>query len=331
MSRAVFLIDRMMGWVGLDGRSFIALLSSYACAIPGMMATRNIPDPRNRITTILIAPFMTCSARLPVYTVLIAAFIPSRSILYVFNLQGLVMLGLYLVGALSAFLVANILRRGLMSGRTLPFYIELPSYRWPTFGLLLRNILEPVVRFLKRAGTVILAAAIVLWFLLNFPNTPIPPEVQKAGKMAESNYRIDHSYAAMIGKQIEPVIAPLGFDWRIGIGLIASLAAREVLITTMAQVYSVKADEDEERRKLSQYLSRELKPPGYQGDNFIYSLAVALALLAFFVYALQCVSTLAVMRRETGQWKWPIFAFVGMLALAYLAAFVVFRVTILFA
>ena len=326
MSRAAFLIDRLMGSVGLDGRSFVSMLSSYACAIPGIMATRGIPDPKNRLVTILVAPLMTCSARLPVYALLIAAFIPATTI-GIFNLQGLVLLGLYLLGALSGLILAWFLRRGPLRGSTLPFYIELPPYRLPSLLTVFRGVWTPVMRFVRRAGTIILLASIVLWFLLNFPTVKVPASVQSKGEQAISSYQLENSYAAMMGKTIEPLIAPLGFDWRVGIGLVASLAASEVIVATMAQTYAVKAT-DENTKALQQVLPRYLRPPGSQKDDPVESLAVALSLLIFFVFALQCVSTLAVMKKETGSWKWPLISFSSLLLFAYSASFLTFRLTL---
>lgn len=325
MSRAVFLVDRLMGRVGLDGRSFVAMLSSYACAVPGIMAARNIPDQRNRLTTILVAPLMTCSARLPVYTLLIAAFVPATTY-GIFQLQGLVMLGLYLLGGFSGMLLAWFLRKGPLRGSTMPFYIELPPYRIPTVLAVLRAVWVPVWRFLKRAGTLILAASIILWFVLNFPQVKVPAAVAKKGKQAVASYQIERSYAAYVGKTFEPALAPLGFDWRIGIGLVASLAAREVVVATLAQTYAVQAT-DENTKDLEKVLKVQLKPPGSKGKNPIESLAVALSLLIFFVFALQCTSTLAVMVKETGSWKWPAISFTGLLATAYVASFVTFQLT----
>lgn len=323
MSRAVFVIDRVMSWLGLDGRSFVALLSSYACAIPGIMAARSIPDFRQRLTTILVAPFMTCAARLPVYTLLIAAFVPSRTFLGFLNLQGLVMLGLYLLGALTALTAATVLRRGPLAGNSMPFYVELPPYRWPTAKVLWMGVWFPVRRFLKRAGTVILAASLILWVLLNFPATPVP--TGPSGSLQTPS--IDSSFGAGLGKALEPVFAPIGFDWKVTVGLIGSLAAREVIVSTLAMVYAVEDDED----AMSDAMRTRLGPPGVESPSFAQRLAVALSLLVFFVFALQCVSTLAVMRRETGSWRYPAIAFGGMFVLAYAASFVTFHLTLLLA
>ena len=325
MSRAVFVIDRLMRVVGLDGRAFVALLSSHACAIPGIMATRTMPDFRQRLTTIMVSPLMTCSARLPVYTLIIAAFIPSRSIFGFFNLQGLVMLGLYLVGAFSAMVAATILRRGPFAGQSMPFFVEIPPYRWPTLKSLWGGVWSPVSRFLKRAGTVILLVSMLLWALLAFPGVEVPPGVQQQGEAEAQAYRLERSLAGRLGKLIEPVFEPIGFDWRISIGLVASLAAREVVVATLAQVYS--AGVDEEDTSLPGILREQLSAPN--GDSSDRAkLAVALSLLTFFVFALQCVSTMAIMRRETGSWKLPVLAFLGLFLVAYGASFLVYSLAL---
>ncbi|HEX9794837.1 MAG TPA: ferrous iron transporter B [Planctomycetota bacterium] len=318
MARAAFVIDRLMGWVGLEGRCFIALLSSYACAVPGILATRSIPSPRDRLATILVAPLTTCSARLPVYALLITAFVPARPVLGPFTLQGLTLMGLYFLGATSALLFAALFKRGLLRGASMPFYLELPPYRFPSFMAVGVQVWRRVKLFLRRAGTVILAASVILWFLLNFPRTAAP-----AGASANEARQsvIENSLAADLGHAMEPVFAPLGFDWRIDIGLIGSFAAREVMVATLAQVYAY-SGEDDDTAGLGIILRRTDpatgKPP--------LDLPGALALLVFFVYALQCVSTLAVMRRETGGWKWPVFAFGYMFVAAWSLAFAVHEV-----
>lgn len=327
MSRAVFLIDRMMGWVGLDGRSFVAWLSSYACAIPGIMAARSIPDPRNRLSTILVSPFMTCSARIPVYTLLIAAFVPSQRVLGILNLQGLVMMGLYFLGASTALIAATFLRRGLLRGRTVPFYVELPPYRMPTLRTMLRGVWSPVYRFIRRAGTIILLASLLLWVLLSFPRVEIPSSVATQGEQAVASYQLQHSAAGQIGRLIEPVFEPLGFDWKVTVGLVASLAAREVIVATLGQIYATETEADN-LSQLSQILPTQLQTTHTGPEANAYSLATALSLLIFFVFALQCVSTLAVMRRETGSIAWPVAAFLFMFILAYSASFLTYRLTI---
>jgi ferrous iron transport protein B len=316
MARAAFVVDRVMGRVGLEGRAFVALLSSYACAIPGIMATRTIPSPRDRLVTILVAPLMTCSARLPVYVLLIGAFVPAEAVIGPIGLQGLVMLGLYLLGATSALLVAAVLKRLLLPGEGLPFSMELPSYRVPTFALWANQVWRSVSAFLRRAGTIILATSIVLWALLTFPRVEAPSGLTHE---QSQRYALENSYAGRLGHAIEPAIAPIGFDWKIGVGLVASLAAREVIVATLAQIYA-SADED---ASLRDAIRRDVDP---ETGKATFSPATVASLLVFFVFALQCMSTLAVMRRETNSWRWPAFAFGYLLGLAYFASFVTYRV-----
>ncbi len=316
MARAAFVIDRLMGWVGLEGRSFVALLSSFACAIPGIMATRTIPSPRDRLVTILVSPLMTCSARLPVYALLIAAFVPARDVVGPLGLQGLVLLGLYLGGALTALAVAAIFKRSLFRGEGLPFYMELPPYRIPTLKLIATQVWGGARGFLKRAGTVILLVAVVLWVLLNVPQVEAPAGL---GEEAARSYAMERSVAGRIGHAIEPVLAPLGFDWKIGVGLLASLAAREVIVATLAQVYAA-TDED---ASLREAIRADQRP---DGSGPVFGPATVASLLVFYVFALQCMATLAVIRRETNSWRWPAFAFAYLLALAYGASYLTHRV-----
>jgi ferrous iron transport protein B len=318
MARAAFVVDRVMGWVGLQGRCFLSLLSSYACAIPGIMAARTIGSPRDRLATILVAPFMTCSARLPVYTLLIAAFVPAREILGPFGLQGLVLLGLYLLGTLTALLTAGVLKSTMLRGTPSRFYMELPPYRMPTLRLLASQVWGSARAFLRRAGTIILLASVVLWGLLSFPRVPSEPGRPAA---EQARVQLEASFAARVGRAIEPAIEPLGFDWKIGVGLVASLAAREVIVSTLGQIYAVGDAEDFEG--LREALVRERDAA--TGEP-AFSLATALALLVFFVFALQCTSTVVVMGRETGSWGWPALAFSYMLALAWGTSFVTYRV-----
>jgi ferrous iron transport protein B len=301
----------------------VSLLSSYACAIPGIMATRGVPDPKSRLATIMVAPLMTCSARLPVYGLLIGAFVPAKTVAGVMSLQGLVLFGLYLLGSLSALLVAVVFKRGLLRGKTYPFYMELPPYRLPSWRVVASFTWRGVKAFLRKAGTIILVASVVLWGLLSFPQVEPPADIAPDSAQARS-YQIEHSAAATVGKAIEPAIAPLGFDWRIGIGIIASFSAREVLVSTLGQVYAFSGDE-EDLEGLGDRLKAARKPDGSPA----YNLAVALSLLVFYVYALQCSSTLAVMRRETGTWRWPALGFAYMLALAWVASFLTYRLALL--
>ena len=314
MARAAFLVDRVMGRAGLDGRSFVSLLSSYACAVPGIMATRSIPSPRNRLVTILVAPLMTCSARLPVYALLIGAFVPATTVWGPLGLQGLVLLGLYLLGAVSALCAAALLKRTLLQGDTLPFYMELPSYRVPPVRLVATQVWGSTSAFLRRAGTIILLVSVVLWVLLTFPRVEPPAGV--TGVDAR-RYALEHSLAGRAGHALEPVIAPLGFDWKIGVGLLASLAAREVIVSTLAQIYAA----TDEGTSLRSALRGDVGPDGQR----VFTPATVASLLVFFVFALQCVSTLAVMRQETGSWRWPAFAFGSLLALAWTASFATYH------
>ena len=307
MARAAFVVDRAMARIGLEGRAFVALLSSFACAVPGIMATRTVPSPRDRLVTILVAPLMTCSARLPVYALLIGAFVPATNVFGPIGLQGLVLFGLYLAAPLTAMTVAALLRRSLLPGEGMPFTLELPSYRLPSLGLWFSQVWGSAWAFLRRAGTIILLASMVLWILLTFPQTQPPPGLNAHEASA---YALEQSAAGRIGKAIEPAIAPLGFDWKIGVGLLASLAAREVFVSTLAQVY---ASEDPDV-SLRNAVRADIDPT--TGEK-LFSPPTVAALLVFFVFALQCTSTIATMARETNSWRWPAFAFGYMLALAY--------------
>ncbi|MFB0977628.1 MAG: ferrous iron transporter B [Myxococcota bacterium] len=319
MARAAFLVDRVMGWFGLQGRSFIVLLSCYACAVPGIMAARTIPNPRDRLATILVAPFMTCSARLPVYTLLIAAFVPSASIALGLGVQGLVMFGLYMLGALTAIVSAALLKATVVRGHVSTFYMELPPYRFPSPRLLASQVARSAKAFLRRAGSIVFVASLIVWALLNFPKADL---IEGASEATQAQANLEASFGAQIGKAIEPAIAPLGYDWKIGAGLVASFAAREIIVATLAQIYAVGDVEDFEG--LRSALISDIDP---RTGEPVFNLPVALSLLVFFVFALQCTSTIAVMARETGGWKWPMFALSYMLALAWGGAFVTYRIS----
>ncbi len=302
LARAALIADRSMARVGLQGKSFIPLLSAYACAVPAVLATRTIENKRDRIATILIAPLMTCSARLPVYTLIIAAFLPERALLGpLLGTRATAMLGLYVLGFLAAFTTARVLKSSVLKSERAPFVLEMPAYRWPTLRSLGLRLLDRSKIFLRRAGTVILTVAIVLWIAAHLPleNGKTPP--------------IEHSLAGTIGHTVEPLIRPLGFDWKVGVGLITSLAAREVIVATLGTIYGMEADEHS--GGLQQALRHDLTPGG------------AVALLVFFAFAMQCMSTIAVVRRETGGWKWPAVQFTYMTLLAYLGAFAANRIT----
>jgi ferrous iron transport protein B len=280
------------------------------------MATRTIPSPRDRLVTILVAPLMTCSARLPVYALLIGAFVPARRVWGPIGLQGLVLLGLYVLGAGGAIVAAAVLKRTLMRGEGLPFYLELPPYRVPPLRLLARQVWGAARAFLRRAGTIILAVSVVLWVLLSFPRSAPPAGLSQP---EAARWHVEQSLAGRVGHAIEPALAPLGFDWKIGVGLVASLAAREVIVATLAQIYAIAGDDEGSLRSA---LRADRDP---RSGELVFTPATVAALLVFFVFALQCMSTLAVMRRETNSWRWPAFAFGYLLALAYGASFATHR------
>ena len=307
MARAAFLMDRIMGGAGLHGRAFIPLLSSFACAIPGIMSARVIDNKRDRLTTILVAPLTTCSARIPVYTLIIAAFIPHRTVWGFANLQGLVMFGLYAAGISSALIVAFIVRKLIWRSASEPFLIELPAYKVPDPKNVARGVLLRGQIFLKRAGTIIASMMVLIWFLSSFPAAP-------AGA---SGPAIDYSFAGMIGHFIHPLLAPIGFTWQMAVALIPGMAAREVAVGALGTVYAVSGAGG--GGMLAATLAHQ------------WPLATALSFLAWYVFAPQCMSTLAVVRRETGGWLWPVVMFSYMLALAYVAAFIVFHTAALLA
>jgi ferrous iron transport protein B len=306
MARAAFLMDKIMGGAGLHGRAFIPLLSSFACAIPGIMATRVIDNKRDRLTTILVAPLMTCSARIPVYTLIISAFIPDREVWGFIGLQGLVMFGLYAAGIFSALAVSFVNNRFFLRGdATPPFMLELPDYKMPQLRSVAIGLYGRAMMFLKRAGTTIFSMMVLIWFLASFPR---PPE-------GATDPAIDYSLAAMIGKWLEPLTAPVGFNWQINVALIPGMAAREVAVASLATVYAIEGGK-EAAEQIGQALASK------------WSLATALALLAWYVFAPQCASTLAVIKRETGSWRWMFVTFGYMLALAYVAALFTYQIAV---
>jgi ferrous iron transport protein B len=311
LSRAAFLIDRIMGLFGLQGRSFVPLLGSFACAIPGIMSARIIPSEKDRLTTILVAPLMTCSARLPVYVLLIAAFVPNRLVAGILSLQGLVLMGLYFIAAVSGLVIAKIFRSSLFKGSKLPFLMELPPYRFPAWRNIAFTVINRVKTFLVSAGTTILFLSIIIWALGEFPQTQAPVGVSK---LEAEKIQLEHSALGSIGQAIQPVFAPLGFDWKITVGVLGSFAAREIFVSVMGQVYST--DTSGSNETLRSVLQRSISMPA------------ALSILAFYVYALQCMSTIAVMKRETGSWKYPAFAFAYTLVLAYTAAALTYNVAL---
>jgi ferrous iron transport protein B len=373
MARAAFLMDRLMSKVGLHGKSFIPMLSSFACAIPGIMATRTIESPKDRLVTILVAPLMSCSARLPVYTLLIGACIPDRvlgNLNYELNLgftkfnffgflglRGLTMLAMYLLGIVVALIMAWIFKKTLLKGETPMLIMELPPYKRPLLRVVLRHIWDRSKLFLTRAGTVILGISIVLWFLATYPKSSkldaqfktrrveitnsfnavslptgtggnsnqlaaLEEQIDAVNK-EESGEKLRHSFAGMMGRAIEPIIAPLGFDWKIGIGLVASFAAREVFVSTMSTVYNVGEfnDSEEGLQTLEQTLRAQERPDG----SLVYTTLTGVTLMVFYVFAMQCVSTVAVVRRETNSWKWPVFQWFYMGVLAWGLAFITYH------
>jgi len=306
LPRAAFLLDRLMGGVGLSGRSFIPLLSSFACAIPGIMAARTIADPRDRLVTIMIAPMMTCSARLPVYALLIGAFIPTRRVLGGLELQGLVLFGLYVAGVGGALLVAWALKRFTTRGQVRSLMMELPSYHWPAPRNIAIGLWQRVVIFLRRVGGIILVLTIALWFLASFPAAP--PGATGAA--------IEYSIAGIVGHGLAVLFAPIGFNWQISIALVPGLAAREVAVSALGTVYALSATASDTAQALSPLIAKS------------WSLATALSLLAWYVFAPQCLSTLATVKRETGGWTMPIVMVTYLFALAYAAAFLTYRVAL---
>ena len=386
MARAAFLMERFMSKVGLHGKSFIPLLSSFACAIPGIMATRTIETSKDRLVTILISPLMSCSARLPVYTLLIGACIPATNVFGFLGLRGLTMLGMYLLGISVALLMGWVFKKTLLKGEMPMLILELPSYKLPVPKLILRHMWDRSKIFVRQAGTVILGINILLWFLATYPKnqeaearhdeqvaaavqsvfpaatnqtlveeqlrvlqqyySPAPsnsttvvlPEIDEQAKDTHNKIqaldndlageRLRHSFAGTLGHLIEPVIAPLGFDWKMGIGIVTSFAAREVFVSTMATVYSVEqsANEEDSRQSLVQTLQQQRHPDG----SPVYSELTGLTLMVFYVFALQCVSTIAIVRRETNSWRWPFFQWLYMGALAWGFAFAVRHLGLMF-
>ncbi len=306
LPRAAFLLDRLMGSVGLSGRSFIPLLSSFACAIPGIMAARTISNQRDRLVTILIAPLMTCSARLPVYALLIGAFVPSRELWGGIELQGLVLFGLYVAGIVGAMLVAWVLKQFTTRGQVRTLMMELPDYHWPALRNVAIGLWQRVKIFLRRVGGVILLLTVLLWFLASFP---APPD-------GATGPAIEYSLAGMLGRALAVIMEPIGFNWQISIALVPGLAAREVAVSSLGTVYALSATADDTARSLAPLIAAD------------WSLATALSLLAWYVFAPMCLSTLATIRRETGGWSMALAAAAYLFALAYLFAFITYRLAV---
>jgi len=338
MARAAFVVDRAMGRIGLEGRAFVALLSSYACAVPGIMATRVIPNRRDRIATVLAAPFMTCSARLPVYALLIAAFVPQTSVGFL-NLQGLVLFGLYLFGILMGVLTALLMRKTALRGPKPPFALMLPEFRRPNLQTVMMQLLGRAKVFLQRAGTVIFSVAVIIWALAYYPRSDdVAPyvEQQQQAAIAELSgeeldvalaqignraaaLQLEQSWLGRAGHFVEPVFRPLGWDWRVSSAVIAGFPAREVVVAVLGTVYAVGDEADEAT------LSGRLKAARWPDGSLVFTLPLVLGLLVFYACCLQCVATLAVIRRETNTWRWPVFAWVYMTAIGYVGALLVYQ------
>ena len=323
MARAAYLMDRLMRRVGLHGKSFIPMLSGYACAVPAIMATRTIEEPKDRLATIMVVPLMSCSARLPVYTLLIGAFVPPVAVLGgLFSLQGVTMLLMYSLGTVTALLVAAVFKRTLLRGPVRPMILEMPAYRLPNLRTLLQNVWHRAQMFLRRAGTVILSCSVVLWAMATYPKTTVPAGVAPA---RAHEMQLENSALGHVGKVIEPLVRPLGYDWKIGVSIAASFAAREVFVSTMGTIYGV-GEADETSIALRQRLRDEVNPTTGVAQ---YSPLVALGLMVFYVYALMCISTVAVTVREAGGgrigWTWAVIQFGYMLGLAYFAGLAVYQ------
>jgi len=312
MARVAIMMDKAMTRVGLHGRSVLPLMSGYACAIPGIMATRTIESWKERLVTILVLPLMSCSARLPIYALMIGAFIPNQTVFGYFGLQGLTMVLMYFLGTVTALILSLVFSSWIKTEKKSSFIMELPPYRIPLMRSVFRQVYTRGKLFVTDAGKIIMAISIVLWFLASFPKVD-------SGNGQEQT--IHSSYAAKIGKTIEPMIAPLGFDWKIGLGLVTSFAAREVMVSTLATIYNVENVKDEVV-SLSDAMKRDKDP--LTGQN-IFTPLVALSLMVFYVYAAQCMATFAIVKRETNSWKWPVFMVVYMTGLAYFGSLIVYQ------
>jgi len=329
LARTSFLMDRVMRTVGLSGQSVIPMLSSFACAVPAIMATRVIPDRRDRIATILAAPFMTCSARLPIYALLIAAFVPNESVGWM-NLQGLVLFILYLLGIVGGLSTAFILKSSALKGPKPHFMLALPEFRTPNLQTVAIKLFDRARIFLKRAGTVIFVVAILVWTLAYFPRMdtsgelPVATLTESIGETGIDNARaaaqMEQSWLGRIGRTIEPVFKPLGWDWRVSSAVVAGFPAREVVVAVMGTIYAVGSDANE------QSLSEKLRAAKWPDGKQIFTLPMVLGLLVFYAWCLQCAATLATIRRETNSWRWPIFAWTYMTTVGYVGALVIYQV-----
>lgn len=345
MARAAFILDRLMRGVGLHGKAFVPLLSSFACAIPGIMAMRTIENPKDRLATIMIAPFMSCSARLPVYTLMIGAFFSGQYLFGFLSVGALLILSMYALGVVTAIIVALILKRTILKAPPPPLIMELPPYRMPNFKVVAVNVFQRAGMFVRRAGTIILAISIILWALANFPRLPendqtsasepskaevvqtddpgkvTPVEVAKRQEAEAAGEQLSYSIAGRLGHAIEPIIRPLGYDWKIGIGLISSFAAREVFVSTMGILYSVGSNEDASSSSLLQAMRDAKREDGTP----VWTPLLALTTMIFYLLAFQCMSTFATVRRETNSWGWTLFMAGYMTVLAYVVTFLVYQ------
>lgn len=326
MARVAYLMDRIMRVLGLHGRAFVPMLSGFACAVPAVLATRTMERQRDRLLTMLVVPLMTCSARLPVYTLVIAALFPPTHVFGALPVQGLLMIGMYLFSMLVSLIAAWVLGRTVVKGKSVPLILELPPYRLPRISTTLSMMWQRSASFLREAGSVILVCTIVLWALLSFPkpSESTPPAAESAGHELVDHHAprtaIEQSYGGQLGKLLEPAIAPLGFDWKIGVGIIGAFAAREVFVSTMGLVYGI-GDVGDDDAPLREKIKRETRADG----SPVYSPLTGLSLMVFFALACQCISTLSVVRRETRSWRWPMFLFGYMTVLAYAASFLVYQ------
>ena len=311
MARVAFMMDRLMNKIGLHGKSVLPLMSGYACAIPGIMATRTIDNWKERLVTILILPLISCSARLPVYTLMIGAFIPEKKVMGIFNLQGVTMVMMYFLGTVTALAIAAFISRFIKEKGISSFVMELPPYRIPLAKSVFRQLVIRGKLFIVNAGKIIMAISIVLWFLASFPKS----------EANASALPIQESYAGKIGQAIEPFIAPLGFDWKIGVGLITSFAAREVMVSTLATLYNVE-EEGEYVVGITEALKNDVNPVTGLPR---YTPLVALSIMVFYVYAAQCMATFAIVRNETNTWKWPLIMILYMTGLAYAGSLLVYQ------
>lgn len=352
MSRAAFLMDKLMTKLGLSGKSFVPLMSSFACAVPGVMAARVIENRQDRLLTILVAPLMSCSARLPVYLLMIAAFVPQITIARIIPLQGLVLFAMYCVGALVAIPVAWILRKFVFKGETPPFVMELPSYKWPSPRIVLHRVYDRVKAFVLRAGTLIFCTTVLVWAAAYFPEdhspelkiqaeiaqleeaageSPTPEQTAQLDQLQEQAHQISgrllaDSYLGRSGRMIEPLVKPLGWDWRIGVSVIASFPAREVVLATLGTIFSLGSEvADDGEENTSRFVSA-LQSSTWPDGRPLFTIPVAVSIMVFFALCAQCAATLMIIRRETNSWRWPIVTFVYMTGLAYVAAFVVYQV-----